>query len=48
MAARKASGDSRVYWIDTKGWYSGPLHPNIEGSAALAEKLVRALKAQVL
>lgn len=48
VAARKASGDTRVYGIDTLGWYSGPLHPNIEGSAALAEKLVRALKAQVL
>ncbi|WP_309716661.1 GDSL-type esterase/lipase family protein [Armatimonas sp.] len=46
VGACNAAGDSRVYYIDSTGWYSGPLHPNIEGSAALAEKLVQALKAQ--
>ncbi len=46
--ACKAAGDSNVYYIDTTGWYNGPIHPNIPGSAALAEKLAKALKADVL
>lgn len=46
--ARNAEGDSKVYYIDTTGWYDGPIHPNIEGSAAVAEKLVTALKERVL
>lgn len=46
--ACRAAGDDNVYYIDTTGWYSGPLHPNIPDSAALAEKLVNALKAKVL
>jgi lysophospholipase L1-like esterase len=48
VSACNAAGDSRVYYIDSTGWYTGPLHPNIEGSATLAEKLVHALKTQVL
>ena len=47
-AIKAAASEANVYYIDTMGWYSGPLHPNIEGSAALAEKLVRALKTQGL
>jgi len=46
--ACNAAGDFKVYYIDTTGWYSGPLHPNVTGSAALAEKLANALKAEVL
>jgi len=41
-------GDSKVYFVDTAGWYSGNLHPNIEGSAAIAEKLSKALQSEVL
>ena len=48
VEACRAAGDGNVYYIDTTGWYSGPLHPNIPDSAALAEKLVNALKAEVL
>lgn len=48
VAACNAAGDTKVYYLDSAGWYSGPVHPNGEGSAALAEKLVRALKTQVL
>ena len=47
-AERNAAGDARVYYVDSTGWYEGPLHPAIPGSAALAEKLARALEAQVL
>lgn len=46
--ACKAAGDANVYFIETTGWYNGPLHPNVTGSATIAEKLVTALKAQVL
>lgn len=46
--ARHAAGDSSVYYIDTIGWYNGPIHPNATGSAALAEKLSEALRSQVL
>ncbi len=45
---RMAANDLKVYFIDTSGWYSGPLHPNVEGSAALAEKLARAIRTAVL
>jgi hypothetical protein len=31
-------------FIDTTGWYDGPLHPNVEGSAMLGEKLAVAIK----
>ena len=48
VEARRAAGDTRVYYIDTEGWYSGPLHPAAEGSIPLAEKLAAALQAQVL
>ena len=47
-SACQAAGDARVYYIDTTGWYNGPLHPNVTGSAALAEKLAHALKSEVL
>ena len=47
--ARVAAGDPRVYYLDTAGWYpTGPLHPNVTSSAALAEKLVKALQETVL
>lgn len=43
-----AAGDRRVYYIDTAGWYDGPVHPTAEGSTGLAQALVQALKSQVL
>lgn len=46
VSACNAAGDAKVYYLDSTGWYSGPLHPNTEGSAALAERLVHGLKAQ--
>lgn len=48
VEARKAAGDSDLYYIDSTGWYDGPIHPNVEGSAALAEKLASALNSEVL
>ncbi len=45
---RRAKGDRKTFFIDTTGWYDGPLHPNIEGSAALAARLIDAPKSQVL
>ena len=45
---RKAAGDSKVYYIDTTGWYDGPIHPNATASTDLAKKLVNALKTEVL
>jgi lysophospholipase L1-like esterase len=48
VGACNAAGDSKVYYISTAGWYNGPLHPNVTGSAALAEKLANALNAEVL
>ncbi len=48
VEARRAAGDTRIYYINTEGWYSGPLHPNAQGSLPLAEKLATALKEQVL
>ena len=46
--ACRAAGDDNVQYLDTTGWYNGPLYPNIPDGAALAEKLVNALKAEVL
>ena len=46
--ARHAAGDARVFYVDTAGWYAGPLHPDIAGSAALARKLAAALRERVL
>jgi len=43
-----AAGDAKIYYIDTTGWYNGGVHPNVEGSAVLAAKLVQALKTSVL
>ena len=48
MAKARANGDGAVYYIDTTGWYSGPLHPGAAASIGLAEKLAAALKAEVL
>lgn len=48
VEALKAAGDTKVYFIDTAGWYNGPLHPNVAGSADLAKKLAKALQEQVL
>ena len=44
----RANGDRGVYYIDTTGWYSGPLHPGSAASVGLADKLAAALKAEVL
>ena len=41
-------GDKRVVFIDTAGWYDGTLHPNVEGSALLGEKLAAAITREVL
>lgn len=41
---RDKRGDKRVRFVDTKGWYDGPLHPNVGGSALLGEKLAAAIK----
>ena len=46
--ASRAAGDQAIDYIDTKGWYSGALHPNAKSSVGLAEKLVAALKTTVL
>jgi hypothetical protein len=29
---RRSKGDTQVFYIDTTGWYSGPLHPNAAAS----------------
>lgn len=47
IAAHQRLGDKRIAFIDTAGWYDGPLHPNVEGSALLGEKLASALKHHV-
>jgi hypothetical protein len=39
----QAAGDSKVFYIDTTGWYVGPLHPNAEASKGIAAKLSDAL-----
>ena len=46
--ASHAAGDTKIYYVDTTGWYKGDVHPNVTGSAMLAEKLVQALKTDVL
>lgn len=47
--ACRAEGDKNIFYIDTTGWYTGhDLHPHHTDSPALAEKLVAALKADVL
>lgn len=46
--ACRAAGDHNVFYIDTTGWYDGPIHPDAAASARLADKLVKALKADVL
>lgn len=43
-AAVDAAGDARIRYVDTTGWYDGPIHPNIDGSAAIAKRLTAALK----
>ncbi len=48
VGIRNAAGDAKVYYIDTTGWYDGPIHPNAAASTELAKKLVDALKADVL
>jgi lysophospholipase L1-like esterase len=44
VTAAQLAGDKQVYYIDTTGWYSGDLHPNIKSAPALADKLTAALK----
>jgi len=44
----RAAGDNAVYYIDTTDWYSGPLHPNAKACVEIANKLVDALKTQVI
>ena len=47
---RKKEGDTRIAWIDTKGWLNvqtgctDGTHPNPQGHQAVAEKLVPVLK----
>lgn len=48
VEACNSTGDARVYYIDTAGWYDGPLHPNAHDSALLAARLVKALQEQGL
>jgi len=49
VEARKNAGDNAVFYIDTTGWYvSDNLHPQAKASAVIAEKLVAALKTDVL
>lgn len=43
-----AAGDTKIFYIDTTGWYQGDVHPNVAGSAMLAGKLVQAMKTDVL
>jgi lysophospholipase L1-like esterase len=50
VAARKAAGDAKVFYIDTGGWtapgdFTDGVHPNVSGSAKISEKLVTALQA---
>jgi hypothetical protein len=46
--AARAAGDTSIVYIDTTGWYSGPLHPNASASVPLAAHLVAALKSNNL
>ena len=41
---RDKRGDKRVRFVDTNGWYDGPLHPSVEGSALHGEKMAAAIK----
>jgi lysophospholipase L1-like esterase len=48
VAARKAAGDSNVFYVDTAGWtaqgdFTDGVHPNVSGSVKISEKLVTAL-----
>lgn len=50
VAARKAGGDAKVYYLDTDGWtapadFTDGLHPNQAGSVKIADKLTTALQA---
>lgn len=50
VMASNAAGDARVYYVDTSGWltagsdFTDSLHPNVQGSAKAAAKLVTELK----
>ncbi len=48
VSKAREKGDHAVYYIDTTGWYSGPLHPGAAASIGLADKLAAALKSEVL
>ncbi len=48
VQASNDAGDKHIYYIDTTGWYDGPVHPNAESSVGISDKLVAALKQQVL
>lgn len=48
--ARRTSGDSRVYYVDTTGWlgsgdFTDGTHPSEQGSTKAATALVAAMKA---
>lgn len=50
VAARKAGGDAKVYYVDTAGWtasadFTDGIHPNQAGSVKIADKLAAALQA---
>jgi hypothetical protein len=44
VVAHQKPGDKRIAFIDMAGRYDGPLHPNMEGSALISDKLASALK----
>jgi hypothetical protein len=44
----RAAGDNAVYYIDTTDWYSGDIHPGAAACIPISQKLVAALKADVL
>ncbi len=42
--AAVAGGDSKVYYVDTTGWYTGDVHPNARSSKKIADRLAEALR----
>jgi len=48
VAEARAKGDEAIYYVDTAGWYAGPLHPLAAASVGIADKLAAALKSEVL
>lgn len=50
VSANNAAGDTRVFYVDTTGWltpgsdFTDGLHPNVQGSAKAASRLVTEIK----